>query len=169
MSTPIAKWLPRPGLSLLLLATWLLLHNSVAPGQWLLGGVLALLLPWLLERLWPETPRPRRLDLLPLYLGRLLWDIVISNLSVARLILNRSPATTLHPAFISLPLALRDERAIAILAATITLTPGTMAVELSIDRRELLMHCLDLDDAATLIATLRQRYEALLLEMFPPC
>ena len=43
MSTPIARWLPRPGLSLLLLATWLLLHNSVAPGQWLLGGVLALL------------------------------------------------------------------------------------------------------------------------------
>ena len=117
-------------LSLLLLATWLLLHNSVAPGQWLLGGVLALLLPWLLERLWPETPRPRRLELLPLYLGRLLWDIVISNLSVARLILSRSPATTLRPAFISLPLALRDERAIAILAATITLTPGTVAVEI---------------------------------------
>ncbi len=88
MSTFIARWLPRPGLSLLLLATWLLLHNSVAPGQWLLGGVLALLLPWLLIRLWPATPRPRRLDLLPLYLGRLLWDIVISNLSVARLILS---------------------------------------------------------------------------------
>ncbi len=58
---------------------------------------------------------------------------------------------------------------IAVLAATITLTPGTVAVDLTQDRRQLLIHGLDIENEAALIAVLKNRYEALLKEIFAEC
>lgn len=164
----LARVFPHPLLSAALLGTWLLLHNSLAPGQILLGGILALTLSWWVTRVWPEPVRLRRPGRWLRYLGRLLWDIVIANLEVARLILRR-PVTTLRPGFIAMPLDLEDEFALAVLAATITLTPGTISVEVLPDPPRLLIHCLDVVDEATLIATLKYRYEAPLKEMFAPC
>ena len=51
--------LPRPWLSLVLLALWLLLAVSLAPGQWLLGAVFAVALPLAPRR---PAPEPFRLD-----------------------------------------------------------------------------------------------------------
>lgn len=164
----IATWFPHPKLSVILLVTWLLLQNSLAPGQWLLSGVLAVVIPWLVVRVWLEPVRLRRPGLLPRYIGRLLWDIVVANLNVARLILRR-PAVDLRPGFIRMPLDLRNEQAIAVLAATISLTPGTITVEVTPDQSQLLIHCLDLADEMELVATLKRRYEALLKEIFVPC
>lgn len=166
--TLISAGLPRPMLSAALLAVWLLLQNSIAPGQILLGGILAVAITKLVVRVWPEPVRLRRPELLLRYLGRLLWDMVIANLEVARLILTR-PASTLQPRFIGLPLDLQDEFAIAVLAATITLTPGTIAVDVTPDQRQLLIHSLDVTDEAALIAALKNRYESLLKEIFAEC
>lgn len=168
MSLTVARLLPHPWLSLVLLATWLLLQNSVAPSQWLLGGVLALAIARLVARVWPEPVRLRRPGLLLPYVGWLLWDIVIANLKVAWLILTR-PAAKLQPGFIHMPLDLQDDHAIAVLAATISLTPGTLSVEVTPDRGQLVIHCLDLNDAAEAIATLKRRYETPLKEIFVPC
>ena len=164
----ISAGLSRPMLSAALLAIWLLLQNSIALGQILIGGILAVTISGLVARVWPEPVRLRRPELLLRYLGRLLWDIVIANLEVARLILSR-PMATLQPRFIELPLDLQDEFAIAVLAATITLTPGTIVVDITPDRRHLLIHGLDVTDEAALIATLKNRYEALLKEIFAEC
>ncbi len=168
MSSIAAKLFPHPWLSLILLVTWLLLQNSLAPGQWLLGGALAVAIPWLVARVWPTPVRLRHLWLLPRYLGWLLWDIVMANLKVAWLILTR-PAAKLRPGFICMPLDLQDDHAIAVLAATISLTPGTLSVDVAPDRSQLLIHCLDLHDETAMIATLKQRYEAPLKEIFVPC
>lgn len=165
----LTRAFPHPLLSAALLGTWLLLHNSLAPGQILLGGILALMLSWWVTRVWPEPVRLRRPGLWLRTLGRLLWDIVIANLEVARLILSRRPVDTLRPGFIAMPLDLENEFAIAVLAATITLTPGTISVEVLPDPPRLLIHCLDVADDAALIATLKNRYEAPLKEMFAPC
>ena len=166
--TLISAGLPRPMLSAALLAVWLLLQNSIAIGQILLGGILAVAITKLVVRVWPEPVRLRRPELLLRYLGRLLWDMVIANLEVARLILTR-PTSTLQPCFIELPLDLQNEFAIAVLAATITLTPGTVAVNVTPDRRQLLIHGLDVTAEAALIATLKNRYESLLKEIFAEC
>lgn len=163
-----AVWLPHPLLSAVLLGIWLLLQNSLAPGQILLGGTLALTISGLMTRLCPKAIRLRRPGLAWRYLGRLLRDIVIANLEVASLILTR-PMATIRPGFIELPLELENESAIAVLAATITLTPGTISVEVMADPHRLRIHCLDAADEATLIALLKSRYEAPLKEIFDPC
>jgi multicomponent K+:H+ antiporter subunit E len=158
------RWLPHPLLSLCLWLVWLLLANSSAPGHVLLGGMLALILPLATGRFWPDRSRVHRPLKLLGYLLMLLWDILLANLVVARLILG--PERLLRPAFLRLPLDLDDEFAIVVLAHSLSLTPGTVSADLSADRRTLLVHVLDLDDEAQLIARIKQRYEAPLKEIF---
>lgn len=158
------RWLPHPLLSLTLFAVWLLLVNSVSPGSVLFALVLAVLVPSFSNTFWPDHPRIRRPLLLVLYGLNLVWDIVVANLHVARLILG--PAARLRPAFVRMPIELRDEFAITLLASTVSLTPGTVSADISADRRSLLIHALDLDDADALIAQIKRRYETPLKEIF---
>lgn len=158
------RWLPAPMLSAALWATWLLLNNTLDPAHVALGAVLALAIPLYTERLWPERPRPRRPGVALRLLLVVLRDIVLSNLEVARRVLG--PEASLRPGFVWLPLAVRDPYAIATLAGIITLTPGTLSAELSPDRRHLLIHALHLEDPEALVADIKARYEAPLLEIF---
>jgi multicomponent K+:H+ antiporter subunit E len=101
------------------------------------------------------------------FIIRLLGDIVAANLTVARLILGRPER--LRPAFIIVPLALKSDLAISLLANTICLTPGTVSSRLSLDRKHLLVHTLDTADPERLVATIKSRYEAPLQEIFERC
>lgn len=158
------RWLPAPLLSATLFAVWLLLNNTVDAAHLVLGALVAIVVPWFTERLRPERPRIRR-PLVILRLGLVvLWDIVMSNIEVARRILG--PEAAIRPAFVWLPLDLTDPHAIVSLAGIITMTPGTLSAELSADRRHLLVHAFNVDDEAALIAQMKARYEAPLKEIF---
>ena len=93
-----------------------------------------------------------------------LWDIVLSNIEVARRILG--PEEAIRPAFVWMPLELTDPHAIVSLAGIITMTPGTLSAELSPDRRHLLVHAFNVDDEPALIAQIKARYESPLKEIF---
>jgi multicomponent K+:H+ antiporter subunit E len=158
------RLLPQPLFSLFLLVVWLLLVNTVAAGQVVLGTLLAVALPLLTQRFWPDRPRIHSPWKLLRYIATLLWDIGLANLTVARLILG--PTRKLRPAFIHLPLDLHNEFAISVLASTISLTPGTVSSDLSPDRKTLLIHALDVESEAAVIAHIKQRYEQPLREIF---
>lgn len=163
----LRRYFPQPGLSFILLLTWLLLQNTLAPGHIVLGAVLGILIPLLTVRFWPEPIRLRRPLVLLGFVARVLGDIVLANLNVAKLLL--SPDPMLRPCFVTLPLAVKDDFTIFLLTNTISLTPGTVAAELSADRRQLLVHCLDLEDEAALIRQIKTRYEQPLQEVFETC
>jgi len=93
-----------------------------------------------------------------------LWDIVVSNVEVARRILGAE--SRMKPAFVWVPLAIRDPHGIAALAGIITMTPGTLSSDLSEDGRHLLVHALHVDDAQALVASIKSRYEAPLMRIF---
>lgn len=159
------KYLPHPLMSLTLLIVWLLLVNSLSPGHILLGALFGLFIPMFTNAFWPERPHLARPFLILQFVFHLLWDIVAANLVVARTIL--SPRPKIRPAFVEYPVDLRNEFAVTILASVIALTPGTVAAGLSDDRRLILIHALDVGDPAELVARLKSRYEAPLLEILP--
>ena len=158
------RWLPAPLLSATLFIVWLLLANTLDPAHLVLGALLAIVVPWFTEELRPERPRIRK----PLLVARLgltvLWDIVLSNVEVARRILG--PESAIRPRFVWIPLALTDPHAILALAGIITMTPGTLSADLSPDGSHLLVHAFNVDDEAALIAQIKARYEAPLKEIF---
>ncbi|MGE3926035.1 MAG: Na+/H+ antiporter subunit E, partial [Lautropia sp.] len=155
----VRRLLPSPWLSVGLLGLWLLLNGSLAPGQWLIGALLAIAVPIATRGLRPAPVRLRR----PLALARLIiiviFDVIESNLAVAAgvLHLGRPP----QPGFVVVPLAVRDANALAALAIITSVVPGTVWLELSIDRERLLLHVFDLPDAPAFISYYKSRYERL--------
>ncbi len=67
-----------------------------------------------------------------------------------------------------MPMRLRGNVGLSLLANTISLTPGTLSAFLSADRTQLVIHALQADDPDAIIATIRERYEQPLLEALEP-
>ncbi len=159
------RLLPHPLLSLLLLVCWLWLNNSVAPGQVVLGALLAVGIPFITRRFWPDALVVRRPLKVVEYAAVVLYDVVVASIQVAALILG--PRSRLAPAFVRVPLELRTDFAVAVLAATVILTPGTVSVEIENgpDGRALIVHALRCLYPAALVRDIKSRYERRLKEI----
>jgi multicomponent K+:H+ antiporter subunit E len=158
--------LPRPLLSVLLLATWVLAHNRLGPGVLAAGVVLAVGVPLGTARFWPEYPARVRYRPALRFAGTFLADVLVANVRVARLVLG--PRDRLRPAFFAVALDVEHPFVTALLAAVVSLTPGTVSADYDPATRTLLVHGLDVDDPAAEAARIKARYERALLEVFPP-
>ena len=161
----LKRLFPHPWLTIVLLICWVLLMNDATPGNLLLGFVLGAVIAFAVgEGLWLTPVRFGRPWLLVRLLGHVLYDILVANLEVALLVLG--PTKRLRPAFIEVPLDSTHEIALTALISIVSLSPGTLCAELSDDRTRLVVHVLDLEDEAALVALIKSRYEAPLMEIF---
>lgn len=159
------RLLPHPGLTALLVVIWMLALNAFSFGGLLVALVLAIAIPLFTAPYWPDRP-PVRFGLpLARYIGLVLWDILIANFQVAAIILFRKNRD-LRPAWLAIPLDVTSTEAITVLAATISLTPGTVSCDIATDGRHLLVHALDVGDPQGEIARIKARYERRLMEIF---
>lgn len=155
-----------PMFVLVLCGTWLLLNQTLALAQVALGFALSLLLAWSGSALRPLRARLHRLDLAALLMLVVLRDIVRSNFDVARIVLGLVHDRRVRSGFLDIPLDLRDPHGLAVLAAIVTSTPGTVWVGLSPDGGTLTLHVLDLKDEREWIRLIKQRYERPLMRIF---
>jgi multicomponent K+:H+ antiporter subunit E len=160
----MSRLLPSPLTSAVLFVAWLMLNESASTGHLLLAALLAIAIPLAAAPVRGERARIRHPGAAMRLAMVVLWDIVVSNVEVARRILG--PESRLKPAFVWVPLSIRDPHGIAALAGIITLTPGTLSSDLSEDQRHLLVHALHVDDAQALVASIKSRYEAPLMHIF---
>ena len=156
---------PHPMLSLTLLVTWMLLVNNAKPGNVVLGAVLSLLIPLFTAAYWPNSPRIRHPLALMAYVGLVMWDIVLANIAVAKIVLFM-PNSRIRSAWITVPIDLRTPEAITMLAGTITLTPGTITADMSACGRALLIHSLHAPDPDAIRDEIKTRYESRLKRIF---
>lgn len=156
--------LPHPITSALLVAAWLLLQQSVSLGHVLLGIALGIAIPLFTRRFWPERVRVAGVFSALRFIAVVIWDIIVANLSVARIALG--PVDAIQPGFVRFPLDLDNDFAVTVLTNTVSLTPGTVSAELSAERSHLIIHYLACDDEEELVRTVKQRYEAPLKKIF---
>jgi multicomponent K+:H+ antiporter subunit E len=160
------NWLiPHPLLTLILTLVWMLLQNELSAGMVVFGVILGVIIPWGTSIWWPDTPKGFRLGKMISYSFVVIWDIIVANIQVAWIVLT-VPTSKLKPAWIVVPLELREPEAITMLAGTITLTPGTVSADLSDQGHSLLVHVLHTDDPDGVLDDIKTRYEARLLEIF---
>jgi multicomponent K+:H+ antiporter subunit E len=155
-------WLLVAGLTTM----WLLLVDRVTFGQLLLGLVVSMTMTFGFRSVRPLIPRLRHPGSALRLIGRVFIDIVRSNYAVARIVLGLTGGREIHSAFVDIPLDMRDPHGLAVLAAIVTSTPGTVWANLSVDGTTLTLHVLDLRDESAWIDTIKQRYEKLLMEIF---
>lgn len=160
----IARLLPYPALTLSLIIMWMGL-NGFTPGHLILGTLVALGASMAMASLRPSRPKRVRWLLLPKLIGIVLYDIVRSNLAVGAIILG-SRHHKPHSAFLTVPLDLEDQTALAVLAVILTSTPGSAWLEYNSTQKTLLVHVLDLTDERAWIDLIKNRYEKLLQEIF---
>jgi len=160
----VSKWLPYPMISAMLLATWLLLNQTLSIAQVLLGILLAIGGAWILVRLDAPPLAFRRQRVLLRLLGEVIVDMARSNIRVARLVLADNPDRT--PGFVRIQLSVRSHYSLALLACIITATPGTSWVTYEPTSNVLVIHVLDLVDDDDWGEIISGRYEALLKEIF---
>jgi multicomponent K+:H+ antiporter subunit E len=161
----LRRLLPSPLLSGLLVVSWLMLNESASVGHLLLAVLLAVAIPWWTNRFRADhTAVLRKPELALRFALRVLVDIVVSNIDVARRVLG--PEAVLQSRWLWVPLDVRSPAGHrAVLAGMVTLTPGTLSSEFSPDRRFLLVHALHCTDEAEAVAEIKARYEAPLLEI----
>jgi multicomponent K+:H+ antiporter subunit E len=160
----VRRWLAHPITSFFILLVWLELYSSLAPIHVVSGVVLAVLIPRLLARALGEPVRIRRPGVALRLAGVVLWDIIVANLAVARLVLG--PLARVRPGFIEVPVDLAHPDAVALFASIIAITPGTVVADIDDARARILVHVLDLQDPDELVAEIKRRYERPLKEIF---
>ncbi len=163
--TLLMRIFPHPLLSLALAVVWVLLVNDFSIGNLVFGLILGVAIAKITSPYWPGRPKIRNPLAIMEYGLVVLWDIVVSNVQVAYLVLFRR-SESLRSRFITIPLDLKSPEAIAVLAGTITMTPGTVSADLSADGHSLLVHCLETDDPEGTVASIKSRYESRLMRIF---
>jgi multicomponent K+:H+ antiporter subunit E len=160
----MARILPHPSLSLVIAGLWVILAPGFTLGQFLVGALLGLTIPLLTGRFWPDRMRLARPGVGLRLFARVIGDIILANWQVARIVLG--PLDRINPALILVPLDIEDPFVATILGSIVSLTPGTVSIEIDRARRQLLVHALDVSDERKLVESIKSRYEAPLKELF---
>ena len=156
-------WFDHPVLSLLLGVSWLAISRSIEPVHILSAVLIGLVVPRLLAGFLRQGNPVHWPTAVALTLV-VLKDIVLSNITVARLVLGRMD--TPQPAWLEVPLACEHPRVNALFASIITTTPGTVSAVVDEQRHCIWVHALNCDDAQAMIDDMKTRYEAPLMRIF---
>jgi multicomponent K+:H+ antiporter subunit E len=161
----LKRLVPAPLTSAALLALWLVLARAASIGQFLVGLVLALVVPLLTSSLRPERVRVRRPWVIVRFVLRVGHDVVRSSFEVAWGVV-RWPWRRPQARFVIVPLELGDPLGLAALSLVTTVVPGTVWSELAPDRSALLLHVWNVGDEGMFVTRFKTRYEQPLREIF---
>ncbi len=125
---------------IILIGLWLLLTWSIQPAEIIAGVVVSVIVVALVGDIFFKDSwrilNPVRILWAILYIPYLLWFIILANLDVAYRVIN--PAMPIRPGIVKIKTGLKTDVAKTFLANSITLTPGTMTVDIVGD--ELFIH-----------------------------
>ena len=156
---------PHAFLTLTLIVLWFLLVNQWKVGSLVMAIFLGTVIPLLTSAWWPNRPRVKRPFRLATYSLLVMWDVIVANFQVARIVLFM-PRDKIQSKWVTIPLELTSPEAISLLAGTITMTPGTLTADMSACGRALLVHALHAPDPDAVRDDIKARYEARLKRIF---
>ena len=150
-------------LNVILAFVWMFLTVSFDGASFLVGYMIGLFIIFILRRFFHS-----RFYLVPVFvIIKLLFiffkELILSNIAVAKVVMQRS--LTIQPAIFALPTELKKEWEITVLAMLITLTPGTLVLDVSDDKSTLYIHALNSPDVHVAIESIKQSFEKTIMEV----
>ncbi|WP_243290475.1 Na+/H+ antiporter subunit E [Bacillus sp. FJAT-47783] len=142
---------------------WMFLHNSYSTSSFLVGYMIGLLIIFGLRRFFPR--RFYLCNVLAVINLVLIFfkELILSNISVLKVIL--SPKLNMQPGIFALETSLKKDWEITLLANLITLTPGTLVVDISDDNKTLYIHAMDIDDVEQARNDIKNSFERAIKEV----
>jgi multicomponent Na+:H+ antiporter subunit E len=149
---------------------WSLLNWRPSSQEIIIGIIASALVAYLTGDLFTTRPLlfkdPRRYLWIFCYIPVFLWECLKANIDIAFRIIH--PATPIHPGIVKVKTSLTTDIALACLANSITLTPGTLTVDIDKERGILYVHWINVKSKDTQIATdiIVKRFEKILKKIF---
>jgi multicomponent Na+:H+ antiporter subunit E len=150
-------------LNLILALMWAALQGELGMVNFVSGFVVSAAVIYIFRRMFFRALYFRKVTLgvtLALVFSR---ELIKSNIAVLRVVLSRRPL--IRSGVIAVPTELTNDLALTMLANMITLTPGTLTLDISHDRRYLFVHTLNLNDPEDVKREIRNAFELYLREL----
>ncbi len=149
-------------MNILLALLWMALTGTFNPVNFGFGFVLGFLVLWIKER---TGSNKRYFYKVPNVIGFIFfyfWEMVKANVQVAYDVV--TPHYFMRAGIVGLPLDAKTDFEITMLSNVISLTPGTLVVDLSTDRKVMYVHVMYLKNREDFIRTTKNGLERKLLE-----
>jgi multicomponent Na+:H+ antiporter subunit E len=151
-------------LNIVLALVWVALLEQYTVINFFAGFVLGYCMLWVVQPVMSSanyfTKVRRIIGITTLFIK----ELVLSNLRVAYSVL--APFTTMTPGIVAIPLDIESDAEITLLANMITLTPGTLSLDVSDDRRVLYVHGMHVNDLEQFRRDIKDGFETKVREVF---
>ncbi len=149
-------------LNLFLAFVWTLLQNSFTAANFLGGYFVGAIIIWIFHRLFPGgrsylSQLWACLDLVAVFF----WELLKANIAVAKIVL--SPKINITPGIVAVPTVLKDDLSLVLLANLVTLTPGTLTMDISPDKKTLYVHVLNMSSEEEVKRDIKDSFERRIL------
>jgi multicomponent Na+:H+ antiporter subunit E len=152
-------------LNIFLAFIWILLTGEFTPENLAVGAALGYVLLLAFRPVFnPNTSYFKKVRQVVYFFGYFFWQLLLANLRVAWEVI--TPDLHATPGIIAIDLDLNSDIEITILANLITLTPGTLSLDISSDRRTLYVHGMYVKDAESFRRSIKQGFEKRVQELF---
>lgn len=128
-----------------------------------IGFALGYLALWITQPLYGKSRYFQRVPKTIQLAGYFLWELIHSNLRVFWDVV--TPGLISRPGIVGVPLDAQSEMEILLVANLISLTPGTLSIDLSEDRRTLFVHVMFLNDPDRFRRSIKEGLERRVLEV----
>ncbi len=150
-------------INLLLTLIWLALTGKFELGNFVFGFVLSFGILYTMARKIEEKRYFSHLIKIIGFIFFFLYELLKANLEVAYDVM--TPSFFMKPGIVSIPLDAKTDLEITLLANLITLTPGTLSLDVSDDKKVLYVHSMYIKDKAGFIKNIKTGFEKRLLEI----
>jgi len=147
----------------LLALAWIALTGTFTPVHFLFGFALGFSLLLFTQRRRPPTNYFSKVVQVLEFVLFFLAELVVANIRVLVVVL--SPRLPISPAVVAIPLDVRSDTAITLLGNLITLTPGTLYLDVSHDRSVMYVHTMFVDDLDAFRSRIKQGFERRVMEI----
>lgn len=153
-------------LILVLALVWAAITGSFSGLNLLFGALVGTGAVLILRSSLRQRGELRRLQHIAALALLFVYELLASAVRVALVVIRPDIKSGLRPAIVAVPLTVKSDAEIALLANLITLTPGTLSIDVSEDRSVLYVHALTLASSEALIAEIASGFEARVREVF---
>ncbi|RIW38838.1 Na+/H+ antiporter subunit E [Bacillus salacetis] len=142
---------------------WMFLQVSFTSTSFIIGYILGLIITFAFRRFFNSRFYMYRVFAVISLLLLFIKELILSNISVLKTILR--PKLDIKPGIFALPTDLKSNWEITLLANLITLTPGTLVVDISFDNKILYIHTIDIDDVDEAVDDIKNSFEKAIMEV----
>ena len=142
---------------------WMFISVSFTASTFVVGFIIGTILLWIMKRFLPGRFYMSRVWSVIKLTALFFKELFMANIQVFVLIVQ--PKMPIKPAIFAYPTILEKDWEITLLANLITLTPGTLVIDVSEDSRTLYIHAINYDDAEGAIESIKNTFEKAILEV----